>query len=234
MTSGSRSRYKSEKSMLRFENIEKRYGGMAVFPPLTQHFGAGCVALMSDNGTGKSTLITILSGTQAADAGEIWIDGYPHRGGAAHEQARALAAVAYVPDDCLTHPQMTGRALLEQVTRSRSASDHTPAPAAAIDETALALAERLGAAGHLDHRFEQMSLGTRKKMYLSAMLIGSPAVIVADEPSNGLDAPAVRVLADCFKALAQTHVVFFSTHDPRFAAACEARVIGFDDLLARP
>ncbi len=206
--------------MLRFENLIKRYSGKAAFPPLTQQFDAGCIALLGDNGTGKSTLINMLSGALDADGGDIWIDGHSLR----TESQQARASVAYVPDDCLSHPQMTGRALLEHVAAVRGQP--------AIDDAALALATQLGAGGHLDHRFEQMSLGTRKKMYLSAMLIGSPAAIVADEPSNGLDAPAVRVLAACFKTLAQTHTVFFSTHDPRFAAACGARMIGFDDLLA--
>src|SRR3546814_3559867 len=51
----------------------------------------------------------------------------------------------------------------------------------------------------LDKRFEQMSRGTRTKVFLTAAALGDPAVIVADGPSDGLDAPACAVLAEQFK-----------------------------------
>jgi len=69
-------------------------------------------------------------------------------------------------------------------------------------------------------------------MYLTAAAIGTSAVIVADEPSNGLDHAAWRVLVELFTTLGRDRVVLFATHDPKFAAACAARSIDFSDLRA--
>jgi ABC-2 type transport system ATP-binding protein len=205
--------------MLRFENLTKRYGDQTVFAGLSQRFGPGCVALQADNGAGKSTLIEILAGVTPPDQGEVWIAGHNLRS----ERLMALAALAYVPGECLDYPSLTGRALLESVAAQRET---------ALDGATLELAKRFGLSGHFDHGFEQMSLGTRKKMYLTAASIGTSAVIVADEPSNGLDHAAWRVLVELFTTLGRDRVVLFATHDPRFAAACAARSIDFSDLHA--
>ncbi|AHV94208.1 ABC transporter ATP-binding protein [Bordetella holmesii] len=61
------------------------------------------------------------------------------------------------------------------------------------------LAMRLGLEPHLEKRFEQMSTGTRRKVFVAAAAIGNPAVVVADGPSQGLDAQARDVLAETFR-----------------------------------
>lgn len=75
-----------------------------------------------------------------------------------------------------------------------------------------------------------MSLGTRKKMFLTATTLGEPTVIIADEPANGLDTPARAVLIDLFKTLSKDRAVFFSSHDLELTRACEAKMTNFVDL----
>jgi ABC-type multidrug transport system ATPase subunit len=75
-----------------------------------------------------------------------------------------------------------------------------------------------------------MSFGTRKKIFLTASVLGDTRVVIADEPAGGLDAPARTVLADLFRSLAQTRTVFFSSYDAAFTEACEAAKIQFADL----
>ena len=82
----------------------------------------------------------------------------------------------------------------------------------------------------MEKRFDQMSLGTRRKFYLSAARFGSPRVILADEPSGGLDGPSRNVLIDLFSELGQDSCVFFSTHDDELAEACHATQLRFPDL----
>lgn len=203
--------------MLRFENLAKRYDNQPVFNGLNHAFGAGCVALQGANGSGKSTLMSMLAGVVQPDAGEIWIAGHSLR----TDPLSAKACLAYVPDECPVYPFLSGRAFLELVASTK----HTR-----VDAATLELVEHFRLQPHLEIRFEQMSLGTRKKMLLAAVLLGAPSVIIADEPSNGLDANAKRVLAALFQQLGKTAVVLFSTHDPEFAAACDARTIGFSAL----
>lgn len=198
--------------MLRIDNLGKRYGDHLVFQGLTHTFTPGCVALCEEDSTGKSSLLAIIAGAIAPDAGDVWIDGHS----LTQAPAQARARLAYVPDNCLAFPAQTGRGLLEQV----AAEKHV-----ALDEAVLDLAFRLGLEPHLDKRFEQMSTGSRRKVYLTAAALGDPAVIIADGASNGLDAQARAVLAEQFKIWAQDRVVLFASHDPELVRACGARSV---------
>ncbi|WP_310632489.1 ABC transporter ATP-binding protein [Paraburkholderia sp.] len=205
--------------MLRFDKLSKRYGGHVIFQGLHFATGPGCVALCDDNGSGKSTLLGLLAGTIDADEGDIWLDGHSLR----REPLKAKAALAFVPDDCMAYPMQTGRELFELAASARQT---------AVDARTLDLAHRFGLEPHLEKRFEQMSLGTRKKFFLTAATIGDPAVVVVDEASDGLDAAARAVLVDLFKTLAKDRVVFFSSHDVKLVQACEAQITNFAELAA--
>lgn len=205
--------------MLQFDNLSKRYGERTLFKSLHFSSGAGCIALSDESGSGKSTLLGILAGTIDTDEGDVWLDGHSLR----TEPLKAKSVVAYVPDDCMTYPLQTGREFLEQIASSRNTT---------VDSHTLDLAHRFGLEPHLDKRFEQMSLGTRKKLYLTASVLGTTAVVVADEPGGGLDAAARAVLIDLFNTLAQDRVVFFSSYDTALMQGCHARIITFADLGA--
>lgn len=203
--------------MLRIDQLGKRYGDYTVFDGLTHVFPAGCYALCEEDSTGKSTLLGIIAGVLPPDAGEVWIDGHSLAG----TPQEARLRLAYVPDNCMVDPTQTGRELLAQA----AAGKHTT-----VDEDTLALARALGLEPHLDKRFEQMSTGTRRKVYLAAASLGHPAVVIADGASNGLDGPARAVLAQQFKAWARDRVVLFASHDPELVQACGAATINVGDL----
>ncbi|MCX5463027.1 MULTISPECIES: ATP-binding cassette domain-containing protein [Alcaligenes] len=205
--------------MLRIDNLSKHYGDYPVFQGLTHTFQPGCVALCEEDSTGKSTLLNIIAGLIEPDAGEVWIDG--HSLAQAPRQARAR--MAYVPDNCMLFPSQTGRGLLEQVASEKNTR---------VDEAALDLADRLGLVPHLDKRFEQMSTGTRRKVFLTAAALGNPAVIIADGPSNGLDAQARSALAEQFNIWSQDRVVLFASYDFELVQACDAQTINVADLGA--
>ena len=198
--------------MLRIDNLSKRYGDHLVFQGLTHTFTPGCVALCEEDSTGKSSLLGIIAGAIAPDGGDVWIDGHS----LIHAPLQAKARLAYVPDNCLAFPAQTGRGLLEQVAAEKNTT---------LDDATLDLAYRLGLEPHLDKRFEQMSTGTRRKVYLTAAALGDPAVVIADGPSSGLDAQARAVLAEQFKTWAQDRVVVFASHDAELVQACGAKTI---------
>lgn len=203
--------------MLRIDNLTKRYGDHTVFQGLTQAFSPGCVALCEEDSTGKSSLLNIIAGVLKPDDGDVRIDGH------SMVQAPQLAKgrLAYVPDNCMEFPTQTGRALLEKAAAEKNV---------ALDDAVLDIADRLGLAPHLDKRIEQMSTGTRRKVYLTAAALGVPAVVVADGPSNGLDAQARNVLADLFNTWSRDRVVLFASHDPELVAACGATTVHVADL----
>ncbi|MFM0076081.1 ABC transporter ATP-binding protein [Paraburkholderia sediminicola] len=206
--------------MLRFENLSKRYSERIIFQGLHYDTAAGCVALNDESGSGKSTLLGILAGTIEPDAGEVWLGGQSLR--TAPREAKSM--LTYVPEDCMTYPEQTGRDYLARVASERKTT---------VDSHTLELAHRFGLEPHFDKRFEQMSFGTRKKFFLTGAVLGETKVVIADEPVGGLDASARGVLVDLFKTLAETRTVFFSSYDTAFTQACEARTVGFADLGMR-
>ncbi|HWK61727.1 MAG TPA: ATP-binding cassette domain-containing protein [Eoetvoesiella sp.] len=203
--------------MLRIDNLGKRYGDHPVFQGLTQTFQPGCYALCEEDSTGKSSLLAIIAGALAPDEGDVWIDGHS----LAREPQQAKARLAYVPDNCMAFPMLTGRQLLERVTEEKNT---------AVDDAVLDLAYRLDLEPHLDKRFEQMSTGMRRKVFLTAAALGDPAVVIADGPSNGLDSPACAVLAELFKTWSRDRVVLFASYDPELVQACSARAIKVAEL----
>src|SRR3546814_10900076 len=100
--------------MIRIDNLGKRYGDHLIFRGLTHTFPPGCVALCEEESTGKSSLLGIIAGVIAPDAGDVWIDVHSFT----HTPLQAKARLACVPDDCLVFLSRTGRGLLEQPARS--------------------------------------------------------------------------------------------------------------------
>lgn len=195
--------------MLRIENLTKRYDDHLVFERLNHSFEPGCVALCEEESTGKTSLLAIIAGAMAPSSGDVWVDGHSLK----KAPREAKLRLAYIPDDCLQFPDMTGRALLERIASEKNV---------VVDNSVLELASRFELTEHLDKRFEQMSTGMRRKVYLTAATLGNPAVVVADGPSSGLDSASCAVLADVFKTWGRDRVVLFASHDAKLVQECGA------------
>jgi len=204
---------------LRVEGLAASYADRAIFSGASLSLGIGLYALQGINGSGKSTLLRLIAGAQAPDAGDIWIEGASLR----RQPQAAKRRLSYVPDDCPIYPFVTGREFLRFVAASKS----LPPPMSG-DE----LIAALGIETHLDARFDAMSFGIQKKMLLRAAFIGSPRVILMDEPSNGLDAAARAGLFDRLRVAAQNAVVLCATHDEAMAADMGSTVVTMTQIVA--
>lgn len=203
--------------MLSFHDISKAYGSKQVLSGISYQFGHGVYALHGPNGIGKSTLLSILAGIVAADAGRVLIDGYDLE----RQPLAAKARLAYVPDECPVYPFMTCAELLNLVASAKKG---------AVTQDINELVKQLGLTSHLGTRFGEMSLGTQKKAMIAASWIGNPAVTLMDEPSNGLDRAARGVLIERVLQSSANRVILISTHDAEFAHAAGAHVIPFEAL----
>ncbi|HBT33241.1 MAG TPA: ABC transporter ATP-binding protein [Pusillimonas sp.] len=203
--------------MLNIKNLSKHYDGHRVFQGLNYTFEPGCFALCEQESTGKSTLLNIVAGVIAPDTGDIWINGLS----LSQSPKQAKARIAHVPDNCMEFPMETGRWLLEKVASEKNAQ---------INDTVLDLANRLELTPHLEKRFEQLSTGMRRKVYLTAAAIGHPDVVIADGPTSGLDTRACAVVAEQFKDWSQDRVVLFASHDAELVQACQANIVDIGAL----
>ncbi|KQQ52497.1 ABC transporter ATP-binding protein [Plantibacter sp. Leaf314] len=156
------------------------------------------VGLLGPNGAGKTTTIRLLLGLARADAGEARILGRPYR--ELDQPARAVGAVL---DAGGLHPARTGRQHL------RIAAARIGADAARID----AVLTEVGMSRDADRPAGGYSLGMRQRIAIAAALLGEPAVLILDEPSNGLDPAGMQWLRLRLRAFADAGgTVLLSSH----------------------
>jgi ABC-2 type transport system ATP-binding protein len=168
--------------------------------------------LLGANGAGKSTLLKAILGLAPLDEGRIFVHGH-HTGRQAIEARRVIG---YLPEDLQMYERLTGWEFLSFVAGIKGVEDSGP------------WEEDLGYLGLGAERHKligEYSLGMRKKVGLVAALMGSPKLVLLDEPLNGLDAESMRLLRLRIKALAAAGMTFvISSHVMGFVERICARV----------
>jgi len=184
------------------------------------------VGLMGENGAGKSTLLRIVAGLVIADAGQVTVDGVDAaRGGPA--LARRVGFVA-AEERGLT-PTLSPRELLSWYAALHGLDGKTAR--ARVRE----LVEELALGEHADRRLGELSTGLRRRTALARGLLGSPSVLLLDEPTRGLDPAAARHFHALVRATGCAVVI--ATHDrdearelcARVAVLARARVLAVEE-----
>jgi ABC-2 type transport system ATP-binding protein len=165
------------------EGLEKRYGRHEALRGLDLHVPEGSLyGFLGPNGAGKSTTLRILAGLVRANAGRAEILGTDVR-----RHVAAAARATFLIENAVFPPHLTAR---ETLTRAAS---FLRVP---CDETQL---ERVGLAGARDRRTGGFSHGMRQRLGLACALLGRPALLVLDEPQNGLDPQGLRAIRDLLR-----------------------------------
>lgn len=164
---------------IRVQGIEKSFKGLRVLRGVHFDVAPGSIfALLGSNGAGKTTLVRILSTLLRADAGTAMVNGYD--AGAEPEGVRGsinLTGQFAAVDDVLT-----GRENLVLMARLR----HLRSPG----EIAGQLLARFSLTEAGNRRVSTYSGGMRRRLDIAMSLVGSPPVIILDEPTTGLDPQA--------------------------------------------
>ena len=155
-------------------------------------------ALLGPNGAGKTTTLRAILGIAHLSSGRALIGGAPFP---EHRRPIEVAGALLTPD--AVHPRRTARGHLAVVAASNG-----------LDRAAVPWALRLvGMADIAEVPIGRMSLGMRQRLGLATALIGDPAVVVLDEPHNGLDTAAIRWLRAALRSLADAgRTVLVSSH----------------------
>ena len=212
-------------SFLQVENISKSYGPKVLFGNISFNINEGDkIALIAPNGTGKSSLLSILAGEESSDSG----------GSIKFMKDISIAFLKqnydFNPENTIYHQlfwQQQG--LYEAVEEYHSALAQSASGTSQRLEKALAEMDRLDAWNfeqsakrvltqlkltNLNQKMCQLSGGEVKKVAIASMLLSNPDFLIMDEPTNHLDMEVIEFLEDYLKKSKCT--LFMVTHDRYF------------------
>lgn len=184
-------------------HITKWYGPRRAVDDVSFTVAAGEVmGLLGPNGSGKTTILRILTGYLRPTSGTANICGFD----VVDQSREARRRIGYVPEDIPLYDWMRVREFLTFMARIKGLPAHAVPRAvdAAIDCVALGDVIRVP--------IGKLSRGFRQRVGIGQALLGDPAVLVLDEPSNGLDPRQIIDMRGLIRALARTRTLLLTSH----------------------
>lgn len=185
------------------ENLSKRYGARLAVDRVSLEAGQHEVmGLLGPNGSGKTTILRILTGYLRPSAGAVSVAGFD----VVRQGRSTRQRIGYVPEDAPLYPQMRVDEFLEFMGRLRGLDGRKL-------QAALVLArERLGLVDVRDTIIGRLSRGYRQRVSLAQAVLHDPDLLVLDEPTNGLDPRQIIEFRDLIRTLASQCTIVITSH----------------------
>ena len=189
--------------MIEVSHLSKNYGSRPAVEDLSFTVGDGQIfGLLGPNGAGKSTIMNILTGYIAPTSGEVKVAGF-----SLPEQAQqAKACVGYLPEQPPLYPEMTVQEYLDFAAELKGVRR------ADRKEQVRRAARRTGLEDVMPRLIRSLSKGYRQRVGIAQALLGSPKLIILDEPTVGLDPAQVIEIRKLIRELGKAHTVILSSH----------------------
>jgi len=179
----------SQPQPLSVNRLHKKYGNFEVIRDLNLEVEHQAIhGLVGLNGSGKTTTLECILGLQHVTSGEISVLGYKPS-----ELYRAQGNIVGIFDTPSLHPNLTVRQCLQ----------HASLLCKDKPKNFLAMEKLLGIEKYSNFKIRHLSLGNKRRASIAQALLGRPALIILDEPFNGLDAGGVEDMLALIKTLNQ-------------------------------
>ncbi|MGE0712297.1 MAG: ABC transporter ATP-binding protein [Planctomycetota bacterium] len=190
--------------MIEVSEVAKRYGEIEALRGVSFRVEPGeTFGLLGHNGAGKSTLAKLLGGLLRPDRGRVEVAGID----VAKDPLGARARFGYLPEESVLYEELSAREHLELF------ADLRLVPRAEARERAARLLDFLDLKDAADRPVGGYSRGMRRKTAIAVAVIGSPEVILFDEPIGGLDPDGARRFAELLAELKRNrHTVMIQSH----------------------
>ena len=189
---------------LQVKDLYKSFGKTEVLHGVNLHVESGRpLGLLGRNGAGKTTTIRIIMDLFAANSGEILLNGQKF-------QPRKHR-VGYLPEERGLYPKKKTLEQLIYLGELRGFSKKE------VREDALYWFKRFGIEEYKDKKLETLSKGNQQKVQLASVFLGSPEIIILDEPFSGLDPVNSQILKDIiFEVIHDDRILIFSSHQMNY------------------
>jgi ABC-2 type transport system ATP-binding protein len=195
---------RADAEMIAFHHLSKTYGDLTAVRGLDLSIARGEVfGFLGPNGAGKTTTIRMMMGILVPSGGNVVIDGLDCR----TDRVAVKRRVGYLPDNPIFYDYLKGREILVFVGEMHGQ------PRCEAQERAGVLLRDLALDDAGEEFAANYSTGMKKKLGLACALIHDPAVLILDEPTNGLDPRAQREVQErLLRSAAEGKTIFLSTH----------------------
>lgn len=201
---------------IRFENIEKRYGGLYALRRVSLEIAAGeCAVFAGRNGSGKTTLLRVASRLARPSYGKV-----SYLNGSA-ETSEVPAATGFVAHATMVYDELTAEENLLLFAKLQGIAD-----------PALRTETLLGEVGLLERRsslVRTFSRGMRQRVAIARALLNEPSVLLLDEPATGLDPQGITWLAESLRKMRDAgRTILMSLHGESEISALATRAVRLD------
>ena len=189
--------------MIEVSHLTKQYGNHLAVDDVSFTVADGRICgLLGPNGAGKSTIMNILTGYLSATSGQVTVAGHP----LPEEADAAKACVGYLPEQPPLYPEMTVQEYLTFAAELKGVKK------AERKEQVCRAARRTGLETVLPRLIRSLSKGYKQRVGIAQALLGSPRLIILDEPTVGLDPAQVIEIRKLIRELGRAHTVILSSH----------------------
>ena len=189
--------------MIEVSHLTKRNGAHTAVSDLSFTIGKGRIyGFLGPNGAGKSTTMNIIAGCMGATEGTVRIDGHD----VFEEPLAAKKRVGYLPEQPPLYTEMTPEEYLRFVASAKGV------PRGEQERQLRAVMERTKLEEVRHRLIAHLSKGYRQRVGIAQALLGSPEIIILDEPTVGLDPAQIIEIRELIRALGHGHTIVLSSH----------------------
>jgi ABC-2 type transport system ATP-binding protein len=215
--------------MIEVQHLTKRYRDRVAVEDLTFSVEEGeILGFLGPNGAGKSTTMKILTGFLPPSAGTARVGGFD----VFEQPLEVKRRIGYLPETPPLYPEMTVRGYLKFVASLKGL------PGRGLKAEVERVAGLTGVTHVLERVIQNLSKGYKQRVGIAQALLGSPPVLILDEPTEGLDPTQRAEVRALIKGLAGKHTVILSTHIlPEVTMTCEkvliinqGKIVAYDEI----
>ncbi len=215
--------------MIEVQNLTKRYRERVAVDRLDFSVAEGeILGFLGPNGAGKSTTMKILTGFLPPSEGSAKVAGFD----VFEQPLEVKRRIGYLPETPPLYPEMTVVGYLKFVASLKGL------PGRGVKAEVERVGGLTGLADVMGRVIQNLSKGYKQRVGIAQALLGSPPVLILDEPTEGLDPTQRAEMRGLIKSLTGKHTVILSTHIlPEVTMTCEkvliinqGKIVAYDEI----
>ena len=189
--------------MIEVKNVTKKYGNFIAVDNISFNVKDGeIVGLLGPNGAGKSTTMNMITGFIEATEGNIIVNGYD----ISKKPGKAKKQIGYMPEGVPSYQELTAREFVKYMAELKMVDRKNR------NEEIQNVIKQTGLEEVQNKLIKNLSRGYKQRVSMAGALVGSPDVLILDEPTVGLDPKQILEIRNLIKELGKKHTVILSSH----------------------